>query len=158
MEVALSPSPRRGSRAPHSSRGVESEVTSWSTAKSFTSLLVGIAIEDGYINSLTESASTYISEWSSDDRNTITICSDNKDTIFKATGSVIKFDGFLKLYKNDSEDEDDENRHERDEATQDRLMGVFAFVLHSHWSTERILIFQGFPCFLENFSYTFHNR
>ena len=39
------------------------------------------------------------------DRNTITICSDNKDTIFKATGSVIKFDGFLKLYKNDSEDE-----------------------------------------------------
>ena len=57
----------------YGNRDVESEVTSWSTAKSFTSLLVGIAIEDGYINSLTESASNYISEWSSDDRNTITI-------------------------------------------------------------------------------------
>ena len=48
-------------------------VTSWSTAKSFTSFLIGIAIENGYINSLNESASTFISEWSSDDRNTITI-------------------------------------------------------------------------------------
>ena len=57
----------------YGNRDVESEVTSWSTAKSFTSLLVGIAIEDGYIKSLTESASTYISEWYSDDRNTITI-------------------------------------------------------------------------------------
>ena len=31
MEVALSPSPRRASRAPHSSRGVESEVNTCTT-------------------------------------------------------------------------------------------------------------------------------
>ncbi|MDC3106499.1 type I DNA topoisomerase [Candidatus Pelagibacter sp.] len=42
------------------------------------------------------------------DRNTITITSDNNDTICKASGSVIKFDGFLKIYNNQSKD-DDEN-------------------------------------------------
>ncbi|MDA7552163.1 type I DNA topoisomerase [Candidatus Pelagibacter sp.] len=42
------------------------------------------------------------------DRNTITITSDNDDTICKASGSVLKFDGFLKIYKNLSKD-DDEN-------------------------------------------------
>ena len=42
------------------------------------------------------------------DRNTITITSDNNDTICKASGSVLKFDGFLKIYKNPSKD-DDEN-------------------------------------------------
>ena len=31
------------------------------------------------------------------DRNTITITSDNNDTICKASGSVLKFDGFLKF-------------------------------------------------------------
>ena len=42
------------------------------------------------------------------DRNTITITSDNNDTICKASGSVLKFDGFLNIYKNPSKD-DDEN-------------------------------------------------
>ena len=42
------------------------------------------------------------------DRNTITITSDSNDTICKASGSVLKFDGFLKIYKNSSKD-DDEN-------------------------------------------------
>ena len=42
------------------------------------------------------------------DRNTITIMSDNNDTICKASGSVLKFDGFLKIYNNQSKD-DDEN-------------------------------------------------
>ena len=42
------------------------------------------------------------------DRNTITIKSDNNDTICKASGSVLKFDGFLKIYNNQSKD-DDEN-------------------------------------------------
>jgi DNA topoisomerase-1 len=42
------------------------------------------------------------------DRNTITISSDGNDTICKASGSVLKFDGFLKIYKNPSKD-DDEN-------------------------------------------------
>ena len=42
------------------------------------------------------------------DRNTITIMSENKDTICKASGSVLKFDGFLKIYNNQNKD-DDEN-------------------------------------------------
>ncbi len=42
------------------------------------------------------------------DRNTITITSNNNDTICKASGSVLKFDGFLKVYNNQSKD-DDEN-------------------------------------------------
>ncbi len=42
------------------------------------------------------------------DRNTITITSDNNDTICKASGSVLKFDGFLKIYNNQTKD-DDEN-------------------------------------------------
>ena len=42
------------------------------------------------------------------DRNTITITSDNNDTICKASGSVLKFDGFLKIYNNPGKD-DDEN-------------------------------------------------
>ena len=42
------------------------------------------------------------------DRNTITISSTNNETIFKASGSVIKFDGFLKIFKDNKKD-DDEN-------------------------------------------------
>ncbi|MDC3028628.1 type I DNA topoisomerase, partial [Candidatus Pelagibacter sp.] len=42
------------------------------------------------------------------DRNTITISSDNNDTICKASGSVLKFDGFLKIYNNQAKS-DDEN-------------------------------------------------
>ena len=41
------------------------------------------------------------------DRNTITITSDNDDTICKASGSVLKFDGFLKIYNNQSKDDDE---------------------------------------------------
>ncbi len=41
------------------------------------------------------------------DRNTITITSDNNDTICKASGSVLKFDGFLKIYNNQNKDEDE---------------------------------------------------
>ena len=41
-------------------------------------------------------------------RNTITITSDNNDTICKASGSALKFDGFLKIYNNQAKD-DDEN-------------------------------------------------
>ncbi len=42
------------------------------------------------------------------DRNTITVTSDNNDTVCKASGSVLKFDGFLKIYNNQIKD-DDEN-------------------------------------------------
>ena len=39
------------------------------------------------------------------DRNTITISSENNDTVCKASGSVLKFDGFLKIYNNQNKDE-----------------------------------------------------
>ena len=42
------------------------------------------------------------------DRNTITITSEDNGTICKASGSIIKFDGFLKIIK-DSKKNDDEN-------------------------------------------------
>ncbi len=41
------------------------------------------------------------------DRNTITITSENHDTICKASGSVLRFDGFLKIYNNPNKDEDE---------------------------------------------------
>ena len=41
------------------------------------------------------------------DRNTITITSDNNDTVCKASGSVLKFDGFLKIYNNQNKDDDE---------------------------------------------------
>ena len=40
------------------------------------------------------------------DRNTITITSDDNLNIFKTSGSVIKFDGFLKIYKNEENNEE----------------------------------------------------
>ncbi len=41
------------------------------------------------------------------DRNTITITSENNDTVCKASGSVLKFDGFLKIYNSQSKDDDE---------------------------------------------------
>ena len=55
------------------SRDKNSLASSWSTAKSFTSVMVAIAIEQGFINSIEESASVYIDEWSDDERAQITI-------------------------------------------------------------------------------------
>ncbi len=43
------------------------------------------------------------------DRKTITINSNDHKNIFKASGSTLKFDGFLKLYKIDENDDDNEN-------------------------------------------------
>ena len=54
-------------------RDATSAVTSWSTAKSFTSVLIGMAIEQGAIQSTTQSASDFIDEWEADDRASITI-------------------------------------------------------------------------------------
>ena len=54
-------------------RDAASAVTSWSTAKSFTSVLIGVAIEQGAIESTTQSASDFIDEWEADDRASITI-------------------------------------------------------------------------------------
>ena len=41
------------------------------------------------------------------DRNTITITSNDNLNIFKTSGSVIKFDGFLKIYKNEEKNEEE---------------------------------------------------
>jgi len=41
------------------------------------------------------------------DRNTITITSDNNETVFKTSGSVIKFDGYLKIYKDPKKEDGD---------------------------------------------------
>ena len=42
------------------------------------------------------------------DRNTITITSNDNGTVCKASGSVIKFDGFLKVVKDNKKDEDED--------------------------------------------------
>ncbi len=41
------------------------------------------------------------------DRNTITVTSDDNDTVCKASGSVLKFDGFLKIYNNQNKEDDE---------------------------------------------------
>ena len=38
-----------------------------------TSLLIGIAVEEGLINNIDQSASDFITEWQNDDRSNITI-------------------------------------------------------------------------------------
>ncbi len=47
--------------------------TSWSTGKSFASALIGIALDKGYINSIDESAETYLPEWVGTGKTEITI-------------------------------------------------------------------------------------
>jgi len=42
------------------------------------------------------------------DRNTITIESEDRKTICKSSGSVLKFDGFLKVYSNQSKDDEEQ--------------------------------------------------
>jgi CubicO group peptidase (beta-lactamase class C family) len=54
-------------------RDAASAVTSWSTAKSFTSVLIGMAIEQGLIESASQPASDFIEEWQADGRASITI-------------------------------------------------------------------------------------
>ena len=51
----------------------ESIATSWSTAKSFTSALMGIAIDKGYVSSEYAPAAEFITEWAGDDRKNMTI-------------------------------------------------------------------------------------
>ena len=57
----------------YAQRNQNSYISSWSTAKSFASFLIGIAVESGAINSIEDSASNYITEWSSDERSSISI-------------------------------------------------------------------------------------
>ncbi len=57
----------------YGTRDSASLTTSWSTAKSFTSILIGMAIEKGFITSTDQLASDFITEWQADDRINITI-------------------------------------------------------------------------------------
>lgn len=57
----------------YGTRDSASLMTSWSTAKSFTSLLIGMAIEKEFIASTNQLASDFITEWQADDRINITI-------------------------------------------------------------------------------------
>lgn len=54
-------------------RDKDSLASSWSTAKSFVSVLVAIAIEQGFIESTEQSASDFIEEWRGDERNQVSI-------------------------------------------------------------------------------------
>jgi CubicO group peptidase (beta-lactamase class C family) len=54
-------------------RNRDSLATSWSVAKSFTSILLGIAVDQGSIASPQDNVSRYLSEWASDARSTITL-------------------------------------------------------------------------------------
>ena len=60
----------------------DSIATSWSTAKSFTSALAGIAIDKGFISSVDASAAEFISDWSEDERANITL----KDLLLMSSG------------------------------------------------------------------------
>tara|TARA_B100001093_G_scaffold182409_2_gene175014 strand:- start:101 stop:1285 length:1185 start_codon:yes stop_codon:yes gene_type:complete len=51
----------------------ESTATSWSTAKSFSSALIGIALDQGFIGSIDESASNYLPSWQGTENEDISI-------------------------------------------------------------------------------------
>ena len=53
--------------------GVDDLVTSWSVAKSFYSAAVGVAIDEGHIESLDQKASDFFDEWLDTDKEDITI-------------------------------------------------------------------------------------
>ena len=58
----------------YGTRNINSLVTSWSVAKSITSIIFGIALEQGYFSgSLDTTAATYLTEWAGNSKNTITI-------------------------------------------------------------------------------------
>ena len=51
----------------------EDLVTSWSVGKSVTSMMMGLALEEGYIDSLSQPLADYISSWRGTDKDEITV-------------------------------------------------------------------------------------
>ena len=49
------------------------QVTSWSVAKSFSSTLIGIAIDEGYISSVDDSIALYLPEWKTEPQENISL-------------------------------------------------------------------------------------
>ena len=72
----------------------DSIATSWSTAKSFTSALAGIAIDKGFISSVDASAAEFISDWSEDERANITL----KDLLLMSSGLSEDGDDSTSMY------------------------------------------------------------
>ena len=72
-EIANLPSNVRTLGTLFITRDEDDFVTSQSVGKSVTSLLVGIAIENGLINNIDQPASDFITEWQNDGRSTIRI-------------------------------------------------------------------------------------
>ncbi len=72
-ETRLTNATNLNSQTLFGARDKDSLATTWSTAKSFTSVMIAIAIEQGFIESLSEPASTYIDEWQNDERASISI-------------------------------------------------------------------------------------
>ena len=72
----------------------DSIATSWSTAKSFTSALVGIAIDKGFVSSVDASAAEFISDWSGDERANITL----KDLLLMSSGLSEDGDDSTSMY------------------------------------------------------------
>lgn len=60
----------------------DSWAASWSVAKSFTSAVVGIAVEEGHIGGVEEPMSTYLPEWAGTEHDAITI----EDVLHMASG------------------------------------------------------------------------
>ena len=65
-------------------RDSQSLTSSWSMAKSFVSILIGIAIDKGFIESIEIPAADFLFEWQSDERNLIKI----KDLLNMRSGLV----------------------------------------------------------------------
>ena len=65
-------------------RDSQSLTSSWSMAKSFVSILIGIAIDKGFIESIESPAADFLFEWQSDERNLIKI----KDLLNMRSGLV----------------------------------------------------------------------
>ena len=64
------------------------------------------------------------------DRKTIFIESEDSKNILKATGSVIKFDGFLKLYKNENDEDDEKILPEVDKGS----VNIESFIDEQHFT------------------------
>lgn len=65
-----------------SDKGPSDYGTSWSAAKSFTSTLIGIAIDEGLIESVDVPMSTFFPEWANDERREITL----RDVLWMQSG------------------------------------------------------------------------
>ena len=68
--------------------------TSWSTGKSFASALIGIAVDQGYIDNIDETAETYLPDWVNTGREAITI----RSILEMRSGLVKAEDGDANMY------------------------------------------------------------